>query len=42
MKLNRRNFIKISGATADMDNGECWIYKALMRSLGLLYHENPL
>jgi formate dehydrogenase major subunit len=37
--VNRTTAIASVGSAA-MDNEECWIYQALMRSLGLVYIEH--
>ena len=37
--VNRTTAIASVGSAA-MDNEECWIYQALMRSLGLVYLEH--
>jgi formate dehydrogenase major subunit len=37
--VNRTTAIASVGSAA-MDNEECWLYQALMRSLGLVYVEH--
>jgi formate dehydrogenase major subunit len=37
--VNRTTAIASVGSAA-MDNEECWLYQALMRSLGLVYIEH--